>query len=308
MNSVIKKFIDADDVTSFSTNINESDFTKITVNQTNNINGSEITNPNLIQYAIINDKPLCLSFILQSSPDFRGMMAIKKPNFYITEHQYNFLHLAIIKQSYKSIGVILECVHSHPEMINEMSTEGYTPLHLAVSYDMHTIVLKLLQYGANPLIRDKEGFTPLHTAILKSRRSTDIICKYLQLNYPRAFFHLIHRPVGALNDLLDFALTSKIQDNVRTLQHFDQMLTGTPAQDEPEPGILEFKSNYAQKEAENGEEANGAQNISNASYSMTCSATSCIHYKRLMRCHICGKMFCPLHIGEHAHQRLVFFG
>ena len=310
MNQTIKKSIEIDDVALFSSSLIDKDFVSLTLNQTISIDGVSYTNPNVIQYIILQDKPLCLTYIIQSSPEFRGLSTLKKPSFYITDHQYNFLHLAVNVKAYKCIGVLLESTHSRPEMINETTKEGMTPLHMAAKSDLPTIVAKLLQYGANPLMKDKNNYTPLHYAILHSTKSTEVIGSYLQRNFPRSFFYILHKPIGQFNDMIEFAeKNSKVKNTIMTIQYFEQRSTDTPAADEPEPVILEFKSNPNLQTNDHSKKARSkASNYSQTIEGCTCNSKCCIHYKRLRKCHICEKVFCPLHISDHSHQRSDFFG
>ena len=310
MNATIKKSIESDDVIAFSNNIFDRDFLSLTINQTIVNHGIEYLNPNVVQYIIMQDKPICLTYVLQSSPDFTGLQKENKSSFYITEHQFNFLHLAINCFSYKCIGVLLELVHSRPEMINEVTMEGMTPLHFATKNDMPTTVLKLLKYGSNPLMKDKANYTPLHYAVLYSHRSTEIICKYLHNNFPRSFFYILHKPIEQYNDIIEFAeknLQPKQKASVVTLKYFEQIASDTPALNEPEPGIIEFKSNPSLQSKSDQKSAKSQKtNPSQTIESTTCSVKYCIHYKRLRRCHVCGKVFCPLHLSDHSHDKSFF--
>ena len=309
MNSTIKKTIEADDVVSLSSNIIDKDFLSLTLNQTITIHGIEYLNPNIVQYIIMQDKPICLSYILQSSPEFRGFQQENKSNFYITDRQFNFLHLAINCYSYKAIGILLELVHSRPEMINEVTMEGMTALHYAAKNDMPTTVTKLLAYGSNPFMKDKENYTPLHYAVLYSPRSAELICKYLHHNFPRSFFFLLHKPIGQFTDMIEFAeKQSKHKESIITLQYFEQITNDTPAPNEPEPGIIEFKSDPSLQNKNDQMKAKmPVTNSSQVIDGCTCNVKYCIHYKRLRKCHICGKIFCPLHLSEHSHDRSSFF-
>ena len=333
MNPIVKKSIECDDVSLFGSSLLDKDYFGITINQTLSVHGNEYHNPNLIQYLIIQDKPICLSYVIQSSPEFRGLHTPNKPGMYITDSHFNLLHLGIECYSYKSISVLLELVHSRPDIVNEPTTEGQTALHIACKNNMPTVVHKLIQYGSNPLMKDKNNLTPLHYATMYSDKSTEILCKYLHHNYPRSFFYIIHKPIYEYHDLIEFCSSkSEKKDTLKTLQFFEQIATEIPALDEPEPSILEMKCTQSSEEEEedtqttshkirinhpsNSQSAQNAQNVSNVSNaangqnakeSSTCSVNGCIHYKRLRRCHICGKFFCPLHLSDHSHERSSFF-
>ena len=63
------------------------------------------------------------------------------------------------------------------EFIDKRDSQGYTALHLSVSSKSKRIVMKLLQNGATPDIKDIKGKTPLDLARTKKQREIEEIIK-----------------------------------------------------------------------------------------------------------------------------------
>lgn len=68
---------------------------------------------------------------------------------------------------------IFESKEDKMYFINQRDGQGYSALHLSVTSKSSRIALKLLQYGADPLVVDKNGKTPLQLA--RSKKQADII-------------------------------------------------------------------------------------------------------------------------------------
>lgn len=49
---------------------------------------------------------------------------------------------------------------AHPELLNVQDGEGATPLHWAAQWQDLSVVAVLMDLGADPTIRDKNGHTP----------------------------------------------------------------------------------------------------------------------------------------------------
>ena len=67
---------------------------------------------------------------------------------------------------------IYESKEDKMNFINQKDGQGYSALHLSIISKSSRIALKLLQFGANPSVVDKNGKTPLQLAI--SKKQTDI--------------------------------------------------------------------------------------------------------------------------------------
>ena len=64
---------------------------------------------------------------------------------------------------------IFDTIEEKEKFINELDNEGYSALHLSVSSKSSRIAIRLLQNGANPLLKDKKGNTPLDLATKKKQ-------------------------------------------------------------------------------------------------------------------------------------------
>jgi len=65
-----------------------------------------------------------------------------------------------------SIQELINAIAQSPSLINSTDEKGMTPLHKAASAngDRADEVLVLLNYGADPNIKDNDGWTPLDWA------------------------------------------------------------------------------------------------------------------------------------------------
>ena len=64
---------------------------------------------------------------------------------------------------------IFDTIKDKDRFINELDNEGYSALHLSVSSKSTRVAIRLLQNGANPLLKDKKGNTPLDLATKKKQ-------------------------------------------------------------------------------------------------------------------------------------------
>ncbi len=76
-----------------------------------------------------------------------------------TTNGYTPLHLAIVQKQIQIAGQVL-----NPESINQQNILGDTPLHLAVRANAYDWTILLMQAGADPVIANKSGKSPLHEA------------------------------------------------------------------------------------------------------------------------------------------------
>jgi ankyrin repeat protein len=61
---------------------------------------------------------------------------------------------------------VLNLLYNELIPINFINSMGRTFVHEAVIHNNHAVLLKLLDYGANLSIQDKNGMSPLHFAVL----------------------------------------------------------------------------------------------------------------------------------------------
>ena len=64
---------------------------------------------------------------------------------------------------------IFDTIKDKDRFINELDNGGYSALHLSVSSKSSRVAIRLLQNGANPLLKDKKGNTPLDLATKKKQ-------------------------------------------------------------------------------------------------------------------------------------------
>ena len=64
---------------------------------------------------------------------------------------------------------IFDTIKDKDRFINELDNGGYSALHLSVSSKSNRVAIRLLQNGANPLLKDKKGNTPLDLATKKKQ-------------------------------------------------------------------------------------------------------------------------------------------
>lgn len=70
------------------------------------------------------------------------------------------------------LDTVTQLVEHHSVDVNACNRLGQTPLHLALLFGHTGVVKSLLQYGANPNIKDQFGYLPLHYACLGLCSST----------------------------------------------------------------------------------------------------------------------------------------
>ena len=75
---------------------------------------------------------------------------------------------------------IFDSLEDKIKFINEIDNEGYSALHLSISSKSSRITIRLLQNGADPLIKDKKGDTPLELAQKKKQNEIINILKASQ--------------------------------------------------------------------------------------------------------------------------------
>ena len=75
---------------------------------------------------------------------------------------------------------IFDTIEEKEKFINELDNEGYSALHLSISSKSSRVAIRLLQNGANPLLKDKKGNTPLDLATKKKQREMINILKASQ--------------------------------------------------------------------------------------------------------------------------------
>lgn len=62
------------------------------------------------------------------------------------------------------INEIREILKLHPDVVNAVDSDGYTPLHQACYNNFIDVAKLLLEYKGNPNARTHFGWTPLHSA------------------------------------------------------------------------------------------------------------------------------------------------
>ncbi|MDH5599231.1 MAG: ankyrin repeat domain-containing protein [Cyclobacteriaceae bacterium] len=88
--------------------------------------------------------------------------------------QLNFYECIVGKLNEKAYTLLSE----HPEIINQHSPDGFTPLSLAVFFDNEEIAISLLKSGADPSLKaiNPSKVNALHAAVAKENLS---LCKML---------------------------------------------------------------------------------------------------------------------------------
>ncbi len=80
------------------------------------------------------------------------------------------LHTAVVKYSHSRDTHILKCIiQNNLSLIDSIDNKGRTPLHLAAKKNKYISVFYLLEYGANPNIKNNKNQTPLHLAAEKNK-------------------------------------------------------------------------------------------------------------------------------------------
>jgi len=74
----------------------------------------------------------------------------------------NPLHFAAVNGQSNAVGLLCNLYGESSSMVDQKDESGRTPLHYATSSGSSESVYYLLQSGADPNIKDKQGLTPLH--------------------------------------------------------------------------------------------------------------------------------------------------
>lgn len=105
-----------------------------------------------LHYAIYNNNEYIVDVLLKYNS-----------NPHITDvNQYNSLHIAIKNGSINIVKLLIKNMTS----LDNKTSRGETPLHMAINYQYNSITYLLLTEGANVnLIENESEFTPLHYAV-----------------------------------------------------------------------------------------------------------------------------------------------
>jgi ankyrin repeat protein len=106
-------------------------------------------------------KNLFFSASLAKNPDqLRIMLSAGLTADAVDRNGNTFLHLMVLRHYNHDLGLSELQKKYAEEVINNQNLEGKTALHLAVQTNNPKTVKALLQYGADPTIKDKEGVSP----------------------------------------------------------------------------------------------------------------------------------------------------
>lgn len=112
--------------------------------------------------AFKNDFPEIISTLLKHGA-IPYQQDLNKENIFhmaVKANSQKLLQRALIAINYAKKDLLLT-----KQMLNQKDIYGNTPLYKAVSQNAQDIINKLLEFGADPNIANKDGFTPLHRAI-----------------------------------------------------------------------------------------------------------------------------------------------
>ena len=74
------------------------------------------------------------------------------------------------------VSILAEC---GAQLDPDRQGDGWTPLHLAAMFDKIAVVLKLLEFGADPTVKARNGETPEDVAKrFKNHRLADVLHRY----------------------------------------------------------------------------------------------------------------------------------
>jgi hypothetical protein len=165
------------------------------------VNGHISVVDELMQYGLFNGNEFLINPLDKSNPPIRvpsAMLACIFSKFevlrmLVSKHgaslhgidsSGNTLLHRVSQTDGKCIDALVECIEelggfdcNHTEkMIDAQNETGDTPLMLAANSSMPSLVRKLLDYGANPNLSNKQGITALHNAI---KRRSDVVAVLL---------------------------------------------------------------------------------------------------------------------------------
>ena len=152
-------------------------------------NGADIKkktkrNLNIFHYCAQGNKPSSLMYfylLLKEKDSSENYELIKEKD----EGGSTALHWAVysVAEDLLLYLINLDIFKSNEEkrnFINQPDNQGYSPLHLCITSKSSRIATKLLQNGADPRVKDKNGQTPLQLAIKKKQTEIERILKHSQ--------------------------------------------------------------------------------------------------------------------------------
>lgn len=97
----------------------------------------------------------------------------------VNNNGLSYFHIACTTNNVGAIEAFLQNGVLIDTPVNSDSSKcpGYTPLHYAVAFNRKKAVKALLEYGANPNVKEKNGLTPLHLACQQSAKKIHTILR-----------------------------------------------------------------------------------------------------------------------------------
>ncbi|XP_058793596.1 serine/threonine-protein phosphatase 6 regulatory ankyrin repeat subunit B-like [Phymastichus coffea] len=129
------------------------------------------------------DSPFHFAFsFFHSDDEFINLILSKyitKSSNPVNNNGLSYFHIACTTNNIGAIEAFLQSGVMIDTPIHSDSSKcpGYTPLHYAVTFNRRKTVKTLLENGANPNIKEKNGFTPLHLACQQSAKKIHTILR-----------------------------------------------------------------------------------------------------------------------------------
>ena len=143
-----------------------------------------------------------------ASPAFNLMLEYTKSG-------HTLLHLAILACAPEFVHLILSYgVSYYKDLANKKLNDetGNTPLHLAVLTESEGIVVDLLNFGADPFLRNARGLLPVQLALAKKGSLASVLLKRMTALNPAFRIAMIKSSSGGVPNMAE-VFNSKAQWN-----------------------------------------------------------------------------------------------